>query len=345
EGERRLQNVSASGNVKFHDRAAGLEGACARLEQRTADGVMELIGEPLCRVKAKGSEIEAPRLVLKGGRLEAWDPGRMTLLGPAEGGAGAAPRKVEVSWKGRMSLAREEGQAEFRGGVVFRDGAAEVSCETLRAEFDAKEGKARRVEARGGVAFKSAEGEGTGERLLVNPEGEAFELYGRPARLSRGGQKFEGDEVRVDRKTGVVASDKPGVMTADAAAMGMEAGSGGVTARWGGSLRYWTQDQRVVLKKDVKLEMGGQTMEGQEIELRRGDNVVIGRGPGVFASSGSEGLGAAQGRWGQSMTYLMDKQAGTLRGGVALETGGQRLEGEEVQFSRKDNTVTVRRPG
>ena len=338
--KRGVREVVATGRVRFRDAQTGLSGAADRLVRRGEDGAVTLAGKPACRVSFPDGELVAPKLLLRGSRVESEGRGKMTSK-PSRG-AGAEARRVSVEWREGMVFLRDKGVATFRGGVVFTDGANRMTCREMAVKFGGADLRAIRsveangdvesrttgdhetgagvvkcrrmvlsfgkdtrapenVEATGGVSFESREGKGSGAALTIEPQKDRVRLVGAPAVLEDAqGRRFTGREILIDRKAGVVESFKPGFFVARIPATGGKAS--GLTAA-----------------------------AAQPAKMGKGT-----AGPAADK---------VRAEWRKHMRYGIRSQRIRLQGGVRIQRKRQVLATEDLEVRLRDEWVLARGKG
>ena len=286
---RELREVVAAGDVRFTAADGGLTGSGDRLARRVADDAIELTGDPHCELTYRGATLRAPRLAMRGERVESWGAGEMETE-VSDGDEEVRRRRVGVSWEGRMEFSREDRRAEFRRGVVFQDGENRLASRDLTVRFDEAGEDPESVEAVGDVRFEFPEGVGSGDRLVLDAATSTLRLFGRPATLERGEQRFTGDELIVEDGGDVVHTSKPGTIVAvlddrlgedpdDA----LGANVGRVEASWSRSMRYVAQEATLRLAGDVRIEGEEGVLEGEAVTLNQERRAVTVEGEGWLA--------------------------------------------------------------
>ena len=478
--ERQVRQVVAAGNVRFSDPSMDLKGRGDKLTVLPEDRSLEIVGKPSCRLDVTGATVTAPKVRLHGEQVECIGEGRMLTTAPGDGKARA--RALRVQWTKRMLYRRDRGEAEFWGRVTLVESGNRLACEHMSVAFSREDRSPRRVEADGGVDyrsgeaagapatrltcermaldmapgagqpsrleavgkvvfrtaagkqagaselkcdrmvvafgkkaghlanvvatgkvesrmaarpgeapsriacnrmtvafapdgrtatkvtadgavdFKSPEGKGSASHLVMEPKSDRVTLVGKPARLTdRTGQSLSGEAIRIDRKQGIVESDKPGVFVArlpggkaPGAAKPGATGQETVHAEWRKRMRYWIEPGRALLEGGVNIRIGPNTLTSEWVEIRRPEERLVSRGPGELTvtvpaeqkaqAAGAGGplaratKGAAGAKpsdrlrisWRKGMTYEGRRREAVFTGGASLRHGPYALDADTL---------------
>ena len=272
----------------------------------------------------------------------------------------ACDRMIVAFAKDSGQLAKVEAEGNVESAMAARPGEkpSRITCRRMSLAFGPDGRTATGVAADGDVSFRGPEGRGSASHLELDPKSDRVTLVGDPAKLTdKAGQSLAGKSIRIDRKLGVVESDKPGVFTArmvgaTSPAVGAPKGKGTLRAEWRKRMRYWIEPGRALLEGKVDIRLGRNRLSSDWVDIRRPEERLDTRGPGELtvavpddgkapAAAKSSPLAAAKANgakageplriaWRKGMTYDGRRREAVFTGKASLKHGPYALEADTL---------------
>ena len=373
EKQRMYERITASGNVSFKAKSAGVAGSCERLSHIAADDLLIVEGSPVT-LQQGTSKIRARKLEMdpKAGCLFVPMEGQLTLTPPPrEKGKKATP--LVVAWADSMRFDRPRHNAVFRGDIRFTHVGQTIECQVLSVKFDEDLRELVQVRAQQGVRVsgriedlmppkeekpgKTGPFSAEAEEMTYDPKQELLVLS-ENATLKYSGQfiqaqriEIQGAEARARAVEGVRVSGR--IEDLMPAKEGRPKQTGPFAAQ-AEEMIYEPEKELLVLSGNARLDYSKQRVQGGRIEIHAAEPRLLVERNASVSGQIEDLMPAKEGRPKQTgpfaarcdrMTLRPADQSALFTGRAELDYAGQIMRGEHIEIEGAEQRVRVKGAG
>jgi len=258
-------SAMATGNVTLADKATSAKGTKFTWEQQTQ--IATLYGDPKISILTAQASIRAAKAILYQKANEIVTEGGGYLVSTPAAKPGAAPRPVEVAWKGQVVYKADARTATFMDDVVLTRGEAKLRCDQLEAQIEQGGQQVERFCATGQVRAEQIGRVATGTRLVYRVSTGEARLTGEPqAEVRQADLVVRARAFRLTEAQGRILAEGPGRLLKAAPAPAQPADAWAV--EWQGLMELLPKQHQAVFSKNVVAQRADHEVAADELTVR-----------------------------------------------------------------------------
>lgn len=267
---KKLTSAVATGNVTLADETTSAKGSKFTWEQQTQ--IATLYGDPKISILTAQASIRAAKAILyqKANEIVTEGGGYLVSTPAAKPGAkagAAAPKPVEVAWKGQIVYKADAHTATFIDDVVVTRGEAKLRCDQLEAQIEQGGQQVEQFCATGRVRAEQTGRVAIGTRLVYRVSTGEARLTGEPqAEVRQADLVVRARAFRLTEAQGRTLAEGPGRLLKAAPASAQAADAWAV--EWQGLMELLPKQHQAVFTKDVVAQRADQEVAADELTAR-----------------------------------------------------------------------------